>query len=361
MVEKLNDKEAICISTLFIMGSSLIMGISGEAKNDAWLSAIIGILFSVPIILIYSRIVSLFQGKDLFEILEMVFGKYIGKFTALLYIGYAFLLGALVIRNFGEFVDTLGMPETPMFVMNLCMGLVCIIAVRLGVETIGRTCAYFIPIVFAVLVFIQILVIPQINLSYIKPMLYNGFLPVLEAGYFAFTFPFAETVILISLFFTLKTKKSARKVYLWGLSLAGLTITVLTIRNVLVLGKSIEIYYFPSYIVASDISVGNILQRLEVSVVFVFIVAAFVKASICLFAVCRGVQKLFNLSDYKSVTIQLGLLMIYFSYTIFHSIMDMRDWLEVYSYFAIPFQILIPIVLWIIAEIRKDVIMNISS
>ncbi len=361
MIEKLTDKEAICITTLFIMGTTLIMGIGGEAKNDVWMAAILGILFSAPIMLVYSRIVSMFQGKDLFEILELVFGKYIGKFTILLYIWYAFMLGALVIRNFGEFVDTLGMPETPMFVINLCLGLVCTIAVRLGIETIGRTCAFFIIVVFAILLIVQILVIPQLHLNYIKPILYNGFLPVLKAGYSAFTFPFAETVILISILFTLKTEKSARKVYLWGLVLAGTTIVVLTIRNVLVLGKSIEMYYFPSYIVASDISVGDFLQRLEITVVFVFAVAAFVKTSVCLLAVCRGFQRLFNLNDYRSITIQVGLLMVYFSYIIFYNIMDMKDWVKVYPYYAIPFQIIVPIVMWIIAELRKNSIINRSS
>jgi len=358
MIEKLNDKEAICITTLFIMGSTIIMGISGEAKNDSWLSSIIGILFSLPIILIYSRIVSLFKGKDLFEILELVFGKYIGKFITVLYMGYAFMLGALVIRDFGEFANTLGIPETPMIVINLCLGLVGIMAVRMGIEIIGRTGAFFIPLVFIVLTTVQILVIPQLNFNYIKPILYNGIGPVLKAGYFAFTFPFAETVILICAFFTLKTKKSARKVYLWGLALAGTVIIVLTTRNVLVLGEAIEMYYFPSYIVVGDISVGNFLQRLEVSVVFIFVVATFVKSGICLFATCRGFQRLFNLNDYRNVVIQVGLLMVYFSYIIFESIMELKEWLEVYHYITIPFQIIIPIVVWIIAEFKKKTIVN---
>ena len=358
MIEKINDKEAICITTLFIMGSSLIMGISGRAENDAWLAAIIGMVLAIPMLLIYSRIVSIFQGKDLFEILEILFGKYIGRFIAILYIWYTFLLGILVIRNFGDFVDTLGMPETPVFAMEFALGLVCIIAVRLGIETIGRTSAYFITMVFIVLLLVQILVTPLLNYDYILPILYNGPMPVLEAGFFAFTFPFAETVILICVFFSLKTKKSARKVFLWGLLLGGTTIFMLTIRNVMVLGKSIDMYFFPSYIVVGDISVGNFLQRLEVTVVFVFVIAAFVKISISLLATCRGIQRVFHLEDYRSVAIQVGLLMVYFAYIFFNNIMDMKDWVRIYSFYAIPYQTIIPIVMWIVAEFRKKSILD---
>lgn len=361
MIEKINDKEAISITTLFIMGSTLIMGIGGKAENNAWISAILGMLLALPIILIYARIVSVFKGKDLYEILELVFGKFVGKLIGVLYLGYSFLLGSLVIRNFGEFVDTLGMPETPLFVINFTVGLVCIIAIRLGIETLGRTCAYFIPLVFFILVLVQILVLPQMHFDYIKPIMYKGFLPVLQAGYYAFTFPFAETVLLMSVFFTLKSKKSARKVYLWGLFLAGIPIVVQTLRNVLVLGNSIDMYYFPSYISVGDISIGNFLQRLEVTVVFVFATGAFAKISVCLFSTCRGFQKLFKLEDYRSVAIQVGLLMVYFSIIVYENIMEMKEWAEIYSYYVIPNQVIIPIVLWIVAEVRKKSLLNEAS
>jgi len=43
------------------------------------------------------------------------------------------------------------LPETPMFVPLFCLGLVCIIAVRLGIEVLGRTTTYFLPILLFIL------------------------------------------------------------------------------------------------------------------------------------------------------------------------------------------------------------------
>ena len=352
--EQISDKEAICIVILFIMGSTLIMGIAGEAKNDAWLAAIVGMLFSVPMLFVYSRIVSIFPGKDLFEILNIVFGKLIGKLVSLVYIWYSFHLGVLVTRNFGEFVNTLAMPGTPMFVILFSLGLVCIVAVRLGIEVIGRMSAYLLVPVLVIIIFVQLMAIPQFHFNYIKPILYNGFTPVLKAGFSAFTFPFAETVIFIGVLFALKTKKSSMKVYFSGLSFAGTVIVILTIRNIVILGKSIGMLYFPSHLAVSQIAVGDFLQRIEVTVAFVFATAAFTKISVCLFVACRGIGRVFNLSDYRSVVIQTGLLMIYLSYFIYDNIMEMRNWaFNIYMYYAIPFQVIVPVIVWIFAEIKN--------
>lgn len=360
--EQITDKEAICILIIFIIGSSLIIGIGGEAKNDAWISGIAGIVMVIPMLLVYSRILSLFQGKDLFDILIIIFGKVIGRIVTFLYIWYAFHLGALVLRNFGEFMNAVALPETPMFVSLFCLGLVCIIAVRLGIEVLGRTTAYFIPLIFFVLAVILLISIPQIRLDYIKPVLGNGIIPVLKGGFSTFSFPFAETVLFISVFSSLKTKKSPLKVYFWGVLISGIIIIIVTLRNIAILSNMLGSYYFPSYQAVRMIRIGDFIQRTEVSVSLVFIFGVFIKSSICLLVTCKGIEKMFNLKDYRSIVIHTGLLMIYFSYIVYDNIMTMSYWaFKVYSYYAFPFQVILPIIIWILAEIKGKKITSANS
>lgn len=352
--EQITDKEAICLLIIFVIGNSLIVGIGGEAKNDAWIAGIVGIIMCIPMFFVFSRILSLFQGKDLFDILNITLGKFIGKIVAVIYIWYAFHLGALVLRTFGEFINTVAMSETPMFVTLLCLGLVCIIGVKLGIEILGRTCTYFIPLLFLLIVVTQVLEIPKFNIDYIKPILGNGLIPILKGGFNTFSFPFAETVLFIGVFSSLKTKESPFKVYYWGILISGIIIISTTIRNTAILGNMIGSFHFPSYEAVSMISIGDFLQRIEVSVSFIFIFGAFIKSSICLLVACKGIGKTFNLKDYRSIVIQTGLLMVYFSYTVYDNTMDMRYWaFKVYSYYAFPLQVIIPIIIWILAEIKS--------
>lgn len=359
--EQITDKEAICLLIVFVIGSSLIIGIGGEAKNDAWISGIVGAVMAVPMLFVYSRILSLFQGKDLFDILYITLGKVLGKIVALLYIWYAFHLGALVLRNFGQFINSVAMPETPMLVPLFSLGMVYIVAVKLGIEVLGRTTTYFIPLIFLFFIMVEFLAMNQFQLNYIKPFLGNGLGPVLKGGFSTFSFPFAETVLFLGVFSSLKTKKSPYKVYFVGLSISVVIIIITTIRNIAMIGNMVENFYFPSYEAVSMISIGTFIQRIEVTVSFVFIFGAFIKGSICLLVTCKGIGKIFNLRDYRSIVIQTGLLMIYFSYIVYHNSMDMVSWaFKVYSYYAFPFQVILPIIIWITAEIKAKKLNNSS-
>src|SRR5690606_2906855 len=99
----------------------------------------------------------------------------------------------------------------------LSMALICIIAARLGIEVIGRISAYFLPFLFFIIVFVQFLGISQIQLHFLKPILGNGLGNILKGGFSTFSFPFAESVLFMGVFSSLKTKKSPLKVYLWGI------------------------------------------------------------------------------------------------------------------------------------------------
>jgi spore germination protein KB len=81
-----------------------------------------------------------------------------------------------------------------------------------------------------------------------------------------------------------------------------------------------------------------------------------VKSSICLLVACKGIQKVFNLKDYRSIVIQTGLLMVYFAYTVYDNSMVMKYWaFKVYSYYAFPFQVILPLIIWGVAEIKRKI------
>jgi spore germination protein KB len=351
--EFVNDKEAICLLISFIIGSSLILGTSGQAENDSWIAAIFGIAMAVPMVLAYARIMSLYQGQDLFDILIALLGKAAGRIVGALYIIYALHLGALVLRNFGEFMKIEALPETPLFISMFCLGIVSIIAVRLGIEVMARTCTFFLPIVFFILFVVELLTISQFHISYLKPVFGNGLIPILQGSFSAFSFPFAETVLFIGIFSSLRTKQSPYKVFRWGFLIAGFTLVAVIVRNIGVLGNMRGSFYFPSYEAVSKIKIGDFLQRIEVTVSFVFFFGVFIKSSVCLLAASKGISKIFNLKDYRSIVIQTGLLMIYFAYIVYDNSMQMNYWaIKVYPYYAFPFQVVIPLIVWIFAEIK---------
>ncbi len=346
--------QSISIVILFIIGSSLFMGASGQSGNSNWIALIIAMTLTVPLLLIYARLHVLFPGKDLYDMLISVFGAYFGRALSCLYIWYALHLGALVLRNFGEFSKTVALTSTPMIAPMLIIGLLCVWVVNAGMEVLGRSAKFLVLFTLAVIIVVQLLVVPKYEIHHLKPLLDSGWGTVFATAGGSFTFPFAEIVVFLGAFTVLPKKGSAARVLLSGVLVAGTIITGISVRNLLVLGPDIlSSLYFPSYVAVSRINVGDFLTRIEGSAAIVFVTALFVKVSLCLYVSCNGIAKVFMLKSYRSVVLQMGLIMVYLSDFIYIDIMQMQYFAyHIYKIYALPFQVFIPLTLWATAEIK---------
>lgn len=138
-----------------------------------------------------------------------------------------------------------------------------------------------------------------------------------------------------------------------GVIIAGVIIIGVSVRNLLVLGPEIlSSLYFPSFVAVSRINIGDFLTRIEGSAAIVFVTSLFIKASLCLYVTCQGIARVFKLQSYRSVVLQMGLIMVYMSDFIYKDITQMQDFAyHIYKVYALPFEVFIPLLLWAMAEI----------
>jgi spore germination protein KB len=353
--EVISERQGLILVTLFIIGSSFLIGSGGQAKKDAWISVIIAMSWAVLLFLMFSRILSLYPGKDLFDIIQILMGKFMGNIISILMIWYAFHLGALVLRNISEFTNVLVLPDTPVILPMSFFTILLIWVVKEGIEVLGRWSEFFIWIVFIVFISITLLSIPQMDPSNLKPILNVGIPLVLKGSFSSFMFPFGEGVVFMMVFSNIAKVKNYNKTFIIGLLMGGVFILIATTRNILVLGgDAVSRAYFPSTMVISLIHLGNLLQRLESTVIVEFLICIIVKISICIFAVCNGISKLFGFDDYKFIATPIALLMLSFSLFVFGSTMEMKSWAShIYPYYTVFFAVLIPLVIFIMAEIKN--------
>lgn len=347
--ETIPGSQATSITIMFMIGSSLFMGGSQLSGNSIWIAVLFAIVISVPLMCLYARLHVLFPGKNIFDMLVAVFGKVVGKIIACLYIWYALHLGALVLRNFGEFSKTVPLTETPMIVPILCIGLLSVWAVKAGIEVIGRTAKLLVLLTLFAIFVIQMLSIPKFEFHHLLPLLDIDWNDVLNDTLSEFTFPFAEIVLLLGAFHSLSDRSSSYRVLLRGMLISGGVILLVYLRNLLMLSPNIlSGLYFPSYVAISRITIGDFLTRIEGSAAILFVTAIFIKVSLCLYVVSNGISKVFNLKTYRSVVLQVGLVMAYLSVFIYKDIMEMEYFAyHIYKAYALPFQLLIPLLLWI--------------
>ncbi|MFZ5974155.1 MAG: GerAB/ArcD/ProY family transporter [Bacillota bacterium] len=350
---RMTSWQGISLIVMFLLGSQAVMGVSSEAGADTFLGIVTGLVMALPMVLVYARLKKLQTEKDLFDMLIWVFGRWAGKICIALLTWYALHLGALVLRNFTEFISAVTLPETPQMVTALLMGLTAVWAAKSGADVMGRwSSIYFVFVAFTLLVTV-LLAMPYFDLQNLRPAAYNGIMPLINGGTSAFAMPFAETVVFLMAVSAFKREANPYRVFFGGVTLGGVILALLSLRDTLVLGgESLAKRYYPSYTAVKVISLGDFFQRFEIIVGGVFLLCGFVKAAVCLIAAARGIAKLSGIGDYRKITAPVGLLMIIFSVIVYSSMMQMFNWLPFYKYYALPFEVLLPLIVWVVAEIR---------
>ncbi|MGF7058126.1 GerAB/ArcD/ProY family transporter [Brassicibacter mesophilus] len=352
--EVITERQGIGLVAMLIIGTSAIYTLAFEAGRDLWIANILSIGMAFIIGLICAKINRIFPGKDLYEILEICFGNVIGKIISILYTWYFIHDAAEIARNYSTFVTTVSIPETPFIIIVMFLVLLCTFVIRDGIETLSKVNEVFI-IVFIFFVLIgAILLLPKIHPENIKPVLYNGMRPVLKGAFSAFSFPFGELVIFITVFSHLRNVDSSTKIYSFGLLLGGIILIIISIFDLLVLGVSnalVELY--PSYSTFAKIDIGNFLQRLEIISAIFFSLGTFIKLSIYLLVACRGITGIFKLSEYRSIVTVVALNIVNLSYAMYDGTLEYFEWShEIWPYYSALFQIVLVIILLSVSFIK---------
>jgi len=349
----LSSRQLICITALYIIGSSSVIGSSGIAKRDTWIAMLLAILAAVPLVLLYARISTLYPGQTLFDIIYTVFGGKLGWLVTLATTVYCFQLGTLVLRDFPEFVHTASLHKTPTIVFTLFLGLVCAYLAKLGVSSFGKAGILFSWIVGFIVVFTFLFLIPHMDVKHLRPVLSTSWDVIALNSGKLLSAPFGETVLLLCLFCNFKAGQSKKRSFLIGLLLGGAYLVISVLRNIMALGaENFSSLYFPSYSAVSTINIGDFLQRVEVMVAGHLLICDIMKISIAIYATCLGVVKLLKLEDYKKVVLPITLLMVPLSTMAFDNTMQFFHWSPAYFLLSFPFELCIPLLLWLYGEIK---------
>ncbi|CAH2214399.1 GerAB/ArcD/ProY family transporter [Tepidibacter aestuarii] len=353
--EIISDKQGISIVAIFIAGTSSILSLGLDAEKDVWLAITLSIIMGIIVSLIFIRLHLIFSDKNLFDICEICFGKFIGKIFILLFTWFSFEEGSQVLINNSQFIRDTALPKTPMIMPRIVFLILCFWAVKEGIEVIGRWSSFFI-VPFVIFVFITVLLlVPKMDINNILPVLDKGINPVLKGAYSSFTFPFGEVVMFSMIFSRFKTKKSYYNVYILGLLIGGICALLLSLSTVLVVIPTEALQkYYSSYDTATRIDIGDFIQRLEIISSLVFVIGGFIKISILLLASCIGISKIFNFSDYRFIVIPICLLLLNLSFIEFDSRMEFVDWNNSgWLYYTFIFEVILPVIVLIAAEMKK--------
>ncbi|MFJ7733392.1 endospore germination permease [Lysinibacillus sp. NPDC097231] len=361
MMEKeiISSRQFMIITLLFSIGTAILIipaSVTSEAKQDAWIAAIIGVVLSLPIVKLFVTLGNRTPTLTFVEANEKILGRFFGKFTIIGFILISLLSAGELLYFIGIFMKTEIMPETPTMAFAFLFSIIIIYAAFLGIEVFARSAEILFPIFILIFIFFVIFITPAIHIENLQPIMETPkkslFFSMIR---FISLFSFPLAVLLTIFPSAVNVHKSAQKGFYIGTIIGGIVLITMITLSILVLGPAnTASRTFPSYSLAQRISIGNFLQRIEVIMAAMWIISIYIRTFMYFYASVIAIAQLFKIKNHRPLIFPLGMIILGLSQivhpNIIHSDIYNR---EIWPLFSFVFMILLPLVLLLVAMIRK--------
>ncbi|MCD7946916.1 MAG: endospore germination permease [Oscillospiraceae bacterium] len=345
-----------CLIALLAMNSLLISGFN-RSGHDMWITMLVTLIAFFPLMIITCRIAALHPGRGLFEILEILCGKWIGRILTVLLVLFGIGICSINFCIFAEFLQETAFHETPFYFVAICMALVGIYLANSGMENIGK---WALGVTIAICVVFVVTVLLSINLMDVQnllPLVSTSKKTLLEEGLYGGMICYGESFFVLAFCGDLKRGDSPYKAYGIGYGIGFVVMIVTFLRNVLILGGIVlQSTAYPPYVIARIIKVGEFLEHIEIVVSFIFIFLGITKVAVYLRFSTLGLEKLLHTkaAERKYLNLPVAFFALALCVFVFTNVVQFLKFVTVYFYLATPFLVVLPVVLWILSEVRHE-------
>ncbi|HYF77139.1 MAG TPA: endospore germination permease [Symbiobacteriaceae bacterium] len=337
----------------FLLGSTLLLPMGAPAKQAAWIATLLGGAGGLGIAFIYTRLALRFPGQGITGYSRLALGPWAGSLVGLLYIWYGFHLGALVLRNFGEFFLTALLPATPLSVIILTLMLLCAFGVRHGLEPVARSAHVLVPLVLMMAILAVILVAKEARLQHLQPWLGDQPVSILQAALTMMSFPFGETVIFAMVLPRVRPAKAVPGTVFRTMLAVTVLLAVLAALGTAVLGVHIRgTSRFATLAMVRQITLADFVTNLDALLIGAWVFTGYCKVSVCLHFCATGLAEWLGLAAYRQLILPIGILMVGLSILAYPDVSKMTSFLSVWAVYSVPYQILFPLLLLGAAHLR---------
>jgi spore germination protein (amino acid permease) len=316
-----------------------------------------GFTVGIPYALMVFSLLEQYPRKNLLQISEILFGKWIGKIIGLVYILTTGYYGGLLLALLGDIFERSIMPLTPLWVFYLGGLVLAIYLAGSGIEVFARFSEVVFPVVVIALILSVALAIPRIEQGELLPILDEGLKPLFRGV--LKVMPFAMEYILflagISTFLpTGKQELGQLRTEVWrAIFLVGILNMLVVLIQILVFGPEETIRLANGILVLGKmVEVSRTVSGVESLFMGVWLGAMVIKMSAFLFMVSWGIETVFSLKGLKwNFVVGVVFLGIALGFT--RGPYMLRELSVTESYLMFPFASLWIPLLWGVARWKK--------
>jgi len=340
------------LASAFIIIPSIVIG---RAKQGGPVALAIATAVGTAVSWLYTSLSLRFQSKTIVECAQTVLGRLFGRIVGILFTWFALHLGALVLRNFVDFIVVGLIPETPPIVTHAVITLLAVLILNGGLGVLCRFSELVAPLVVLsiVLILCLSLTIKDIDFQRLRPLLGDGWAATVGTAMIPVTFPFGETVLFTMIMPYISRPDDAVRIHTTAVILAGIILTMTTVVVLAAFGTTAGGHLYAAYTLTRCISVAAVMERVESVAILDWILSGLVKLAVCLHAFVSGSAAVLNIRESRPLLFPSGVIMAALSLLVYDDIIEQVSFAtEVWPLYSPVFEVGIPLFLLIVSVIR---------
>lgn len=355
MSNRISGFQLYCLGVFLILTSANIVEprhMINDGQNNGWILAAFAGIGSLVYVLVYFQLIKR-TPADFTLLVKSLLGKWGGQIILLFYLGFLLFSCALTLRFFASFLLSVVMVLTPISVLIAILLLASTWAARQGIVTIARVgeISFWINTLLGLMALIM--ASSNIDLNNLLPVLPNGLLPLAGATW-KHSHVFAELFFLVLLTPFLKNNKKAHVPLLASVLTSTLWLSILTLFAVGIFNHYLaEVLAYPTLSVIRSISIGQFIERVDILLIALWVLNAFIKTSLLLFIFGNTAAEWLGLQDHRPLVPAAALMVAPLSILIFSNTVE-QNWFYDYLWYRLMFilAVVIPLILLIISYLR---------
>ncbi|MEC1524644.1 GerAB/ArcD/ProY family transporter [Neobacillus niacini] len=353
---KLGIREFVSIAVLMV-GSKATEDtpaiLYSQAQNASWMIPFISAgIFFIPLYLLI-KTMSVYDEKDLFSVIKIILGKYIGFLVCLIIFIMSSYAVSFDTRTYTNIIRAFYFTTTPTLIVYALLILICAYGAKKGLQHIGSV-SYLIVFYGVLSLYIALLLGTQnANINSMFPIWGPGPLALVKEGSQKLTL-FADFFLLTMLVPYLTSKKAFKRGTWLAYFYVTFQISIAILTYVCMFDEGLAGIAYPFHTVIRFISLGQYIPNVEIIFFIIWIMAAFIRFTAFLYINAMMFGHLFKIKDFEYLIPSLATLYLMIGMIPEAPINVSLVFKPLIVSTAGPFFAVISFVLWLVALLKGE-------
>lgn len=362
LIGKLRCFQAAILVFFLIHGGIFGTGINfliRVSKEDMWIATIFGIIIGFIPFYLFISLSTKYPDKNIFEIIETVFGKFIGKIIISIITLFATTFVLYGYWSLTNLISSQYLYKTPQLFVYILFAIPLIYILSKGLKVTLRSIIiiFFITAILYIATFFSL--VPQAKLINIFPILKNGILPPLKGclGFIVYSITPLFLIGSIPIHYY-EDKEKYKKYMINSYIISCIAVFAIPFLVISIFGIELTLLYqYPEFQILRLVSFGGFIERVESTLSIQWVFELFILIVMGMYFIKQGFYHIFYIKN-KNIKLCLNSLFIIFaiiaSINFFNSnTMANQFSVDYYPYVCYGFYILFFILYFIISTKKK--------